>query len=34
MTQFSAEAAKLTMLGIVGLTITALLLIYTIDHAF
>lgn len=34
MTQFSSEAAKLTMLGIAGLTITALLLIYTIDHAF
>ena len=34
MTQFSNKAAKLTMLGIVGLTITALLLIYTIDRAF
>lgn len=34
MTQFSAEAAKLTMLGIAGLTITALLLMHTIDHAF
>lgn len=34
MTQFSSKAAKLTMLGIAGLTITALLLMYTIDRAF
>ena len=34
MTQFSSEAAKLTMLGIVGLAITALLLMHTIDRAF
>lgn len=34
MTQFSSKAAKLTMLGIAGLTITALLLMHTIDHAF
>ena len=34
MTQFSAKAAKLTMLGIASLTITALLLMYTIDRAF
>ncbi|MEK6663540.1 MAG: YihY family inner membrane protein [Pseudomonadota bacterium] len=34
MTEFSSKAAKLTMLGIASLTITALLLMYTIDHAF
>jgi len=34
MTEFSAKAAKLTMLGIAGLTITALLLMHTIDRAF
>ena len=34
MTQFSAQAAKLTMLGIAGLTITALILMHTIDRAF
>lgn len=34
MTQFSTKAAKLTMLGIAGLTITALLLMHTIDRAF
>lgn len=34
MTEFSSKAAKLTMLGIAGLTVTALLLMYTIDHAF
>ncbi len=34
MTQFSSKAAKLTMLGIAGLTITALLLMHTIDHTF
>jgi membrane protein len=34
MTQFSSKAARLTMLGIAGLAITALLLMYTIDRAF
>ena len=34
MQQFSSKAAKLTLLGIVGLTITALLLMNTIDRTF
>ena len=34
MAQFSNQAAKLTLLGIGGLTVTALLLISTIDQAF
>ncbi len=34
MEQFSAKAAKLTLFGIVGLTITALLLMNTIDRTF
>lgn len=34
MEEFANKAAKLTLLGIVGLTITALLLINTIDRAF
>lgn len=34
MEQFSNKASRLTLLGIVGLTITALLLMNTIDHAF
>jgi len=34
MTQFSNKAAKLTLLGIVGLTVTTLLLMNTIDHTF
>lgn len=34
MQEFSNKAAKLTLLGIVGLTITALLMMNTIDRAF
>ena len=32
--QFSTKAAKLTLLGIAGLTVTTLLLMNTIDHTF